>query len=521
MATANTRELLAYSVSTTPYMWYEVTNPTYIVNDDEVRGIFFGGRVVRFYGGRKSGEYGGVMVSSNGFISFDSEISSKYNLNGIPHANEPNTFAAPFWRDLDPAPASGGSITWGYVTNVGIVISWSNVRNKINGASQTFQVVLEEASGVDNYYGNSRIWFNYQSVTKDDQTTIGVEDQRGLRGVSYNYQNINNGISLKFEQTSNSAFIQFLTIKLNKSRDYYASLDIIEDPDEGWIRGHNVRLSGDEEDPSQGFLVSLTGEAALLLISTGVGAKAGFLLGAMSIGFDVVARLASAQKPANLLEIRDQIDESYARAPADGRPDYLTVVDASVGINVFWKFTDNNDQDHSLTVIAELEYAEVDAAGQVVAYRTITTSVPLRFLRDLEPKQVVFPTYIIGTLLYFDFDTEDQFWYVLPGWYSYYHVIQLVPQADADLELYLYNYCTETGDMDLLVHKDDGGLGQAELIREGPLLGSPDVPFRTNRLIRIVYKSGPGQSLYHLQTWSESYGEGSGGGGGPIHDITN
>jgi hypothetical protein len=76
-ATGNTREIISYGVSTTTYMWYEVSNPTYIDEDDESVWISFS-TSVRFYGGRKSAEYTGVYVCSNGFISFDSDATDKY-----------------------------------------------------------------------------------------------------------------------------------------------------------------------------------------------------------------------------------------------------------------------------------------------------------------------------------------------------------------------------------------------------------------------------------------------------------
>ena len=507
VATANSREILSYGASTASYTWYTVSNPTNVAGDNEVRWVSFAPHKVRFYGGRRSAEYGGAYVSSNGFISFDSDFNIPHNSRGIPHTDTPNSVIAPFWRDLDPSMGGSGSITWGYVIDVpAIVISWNNVPNKVNGEPQTFQIVLEIAPGSNEFYRNSRIWFNYQSITKDDSTTIGVEDQRGSRGVSYNYQDINNSVTLRFQQTSNSAFIQYLTIKLNKGSDAYAIIDINEDPD--WIRGHNVRLREETVDETQKFLVALAGEAALLLGSTGVGAKAGFLLGVMAIGLDVVAHLASAQKPANLFEIQDRIDQSYAKAPAYGRPDYLTVVDADVGINVFWMFTDSNNRDHELTITAELEYAEVDYTGNVVACRNITTSVPVRFLRESEPKRISIPTRIAGSV-HTD-DSEDSLWYFLGGT-NFYHKITLRPHVDVDLKLELYEYNPDTCTIGCQINVSDvGGTGQIESITEGPFMGA-----YTYRLVKVIYKNGP-QRWYDLEIYKEPWdgGEGGGGGGG-------
>jgi len=504
IATANTRQVLTYGISTASYSWHTVSNPTYVTGDNEVRWVSFGqypDRLVRFYGGRGSAEYGGAFVSSNGFISFDWESAERYNPVAIPYGGAPNTFIAPFWRDLDPS--AGGSITWGYVAGAGIVISWNSIPNKLNGVPQTFQVVLEAAPGSTEFYRNSRIWCNYESITKDDQTTIGIEDQWGRRGVSYNYQDINNGMTLRFEQTSNSAFIQFLTIKLDKKGDAYADVDIIEDTDPDWIRGYNVRLREETVDDTQRFLVALAGEVTLLLISTGVGAKVGFLLGATAIGLDVVAHLASAQKAANLLEIQDHIDQSYAKAPAYGRPDYLTVVDADFGIAVYWKFSDPNNREHEVTITAKLEYAEVDHTGVVVAYRAIETSVPLRFLNDagnslVFAKEISVPASLTGYLGSNDQDDYYKFSVSTEG--DSVLNVDMTPALTADFDLEVYS-CQGV----LIGSSYNRGLGASESIRLN--FGSYNNYF----YVRVYWISE--SDIYSLTITISPYNHPGGGGG--------
>ncbi len=496
VATANTREILTYGVSTAPYTWYEVTNPTYITGDNEVQPVAFGGYTVRFYGGRRSAEYGMVFVCSNGFISFDSDSTSQYSSRGIPHTDAPNTFIAPFWRDLDPT--SGGSITCGYVVDAGFVISWNEVPNKVNGVPQSFQVVLETDPGSGQYYRNSRIWFNYKSVTKDDQTTIGIEDQRGLRGVTYNYQDINNGMSLRSEQTSNSAFIQFLTIKLNKQGDAHAIIDINEDSD--WIRGYNIRLMEETTDPGIKFVTALSGKAALLLLTTAIGPPSGLIVGALTIGLDTVAFLASAQKEANFLDIPP--DESYAKAPAYGRPDYLTVVDASMGISVFWMFTDNNNKNHELTITAEFEYFEVDYSGVIVANRNITTSVPLRFSCDtgdtISTARLMTTRTATG---YLDFYDRTDFWgYDLTVLQDTQMKITLTLPVTADFDLELYS---ENGLL-LGVPSYNRGPGLSETILYNTSPASP-----TRWYVKVIWYSGA--AAYTLEISLTPLGGGGGG----------
>ena len=116
-------------------------------------------------------EYDSVWVSSNGFISFDpnAEPTNPYYSRSIPNTDAPNTFAAPFWRDLDPS--RGGSITYGVVNHPPagnaecFVISWNNIPNKNWPYNpQTFQVVIEDAPERSLRHRQSRIWFQYTSV---------------------------------------------------------------------------------------------------------------------------------------------------------------------------------------------------------------------------------------------------------------------------------------------------------------------------------------------------------------------
>ncbi len=379
-ATANTREIISYAASATPYTWYTVDEPTYITGDDESKGIPPFLAPVRFYGGRRSAEYDGVIVCSNGFITFDSISTERYYGSTIPSEDGPNTFIAPFWTDLKPN--EGGSITWGYVEAVpAYVISWNEVPNKY-GTPQTFQVVIEWAPGSPGVYRNSRIWFNYQSITLDDDTTVGIEDNRGLRGVSYNYQDLVNGMSLKFQQASNNAFIQYLTIKLNRGGDQYAQIDIDESTD--WIRGHNVELTSSEPDALSRWAFALAGAGALLLELTPWGwvQCAGFILGTTLVGIDLAEALAYSLSPAEPVEVVDDlpdpVSESHIKVAAVDRwTDYFTCVDALAASRAWWMFTDNNDQDHEITITAELAYTVFDHIGYPIVSETIQTSVDL------------------------------------------------------------------------------------------------------------------------------------------------
>jgi len=376
-ATANTREIITYGVSTTSYTWYTVNNPTGITGDNDVKFIPFY-YPIRFYGGRRSAEYEGAYVCSNGFVTFDAPRSQPYYGRPIPSEDEPNTFVAPFWTDLKPN--QGGSITWGYVGDF-YVISWNNVPNKY-GTPQSFQMTIEAAPGGSDIFRNSDIRFSYQSVTLEDQTTVGIEDQRGLRGVSYNSQSIVNGMSLRFRETSNHAFIQYLTIKLDIGDDDYAWIDIDEDPD--YITGKNVELISEQPSDSLMYVKAVGGISVLLLEVASlyppfaIAGAAGFILGKTLLGLSMAEVFARSLSKAQPLEIVDFQPESYIKVEAVERSfDPFTCVDAEISANVRWRFTDPNNRDHDITVTAELTYAVFDDTGALVGYETIPTSVDL------------------------------------------------------------------------------------------------------------------------------------------------
>lgn len=320
-------------------------------------------------------EYEWVWVSSNGIVFFNYTWTGRTYNASIPSPTAPNSFAAPFWRDLKPN--QGGSITYGmrHHPPAGencLVISWNNVPDA-SGYSQTFQVVIEPAPlwtppGSESYI-QSRIWFQYKSITLNAPTTVGIEDQEGYRGVSYNYLSLANGTALKFEQNSNYAAIGSLKIELIEN-DAYAFIDIGEDPD--WIRGVNVDLKPrDEPDPHRRFWFALAGGAALLIPG-----KAGFIIGVILWLPEMAGALAGLMKEAEV-QIVDHQPTSYAYAPAE-EPNYqLLPVDALFGIMVYWVFTDPNTVSHSLTIKAKLTYAEFNQYGTPIATRAIETSASL------------------------------------------------------------------------------------------------------------------------------------------------
>jgi hypothetical protein len=387
--TANTRRIVSYWVSTDTYSWHDNLPYSISLGDNEGSWVWMRGIKARFYGGPRSGEYTQVWVSRNGFIGFDpnSAPTDAYYSRSIPNTAGPNTFVAPFWRDLKP----GGSITYGTVWHWPgfgpyiecFAISWNNVPDR-SGQLQTFQVIIENAPTRDKKIFQSRIWFQYKSVTLNDQTTVGIEDQQGAKGTSYTYQSLSNGMTLLFDQSSDSALVGNLKIILSEN-DAYASTEI--DRTASSIRGYNVILDQNLPDDQEQYYIALDGAQTLLFTALDLATAssyvtgAGFIIDAFLITVDWARYMARQQAIARLLEI----DSVHAKAQGTEDTDGIFVseaVDSSFDTLAYWLLNDANNQDHTLTVSADLTYVEYNAYGTVVATTTISTSTDLRFTHD-------------------------------------------------------------------------------------------------------------------------------------------
>jgi hypothetical protein len=382
VATGNSREIISYGSYGDDYTW-ETVSEGLDLGDDEGVPVYMGGPV-RFYGGPRSAEYEYVWVCSNGFLCFNEESTDPYYSRSIPDIEGPNSFVAPFWKDLDPSQ-EGASITCGSVyydsmhsvpAIYGFCVSWNNVPDK-HGVPHSFQVIMEYATDVvKGDDTQSKIIFQYQTVALNDPgTTIGIENQRGSKGNSL--ESVGDGQSVIFF-TDEIAYMGELTIKV-WTNDDAASTDIIDDQD--WIRGHNVELEQDVPDPDRRYEIALNGGFTLLMMAAEIGeigaiTTAGFFIGPILVLSEVCAYAAYLQKEAKLLEI----DNTHATARTVQTPDspLSTVVDADFGVSVFWLFTDNNLYSHSLTVTAELVYYTVQG-GSVESSATISTNVNLQF----------------------------------------------------------------------------------------------------------------------------------------------
>ncbi len=137
--------------------------------------------------------YTTIYISTNGFISFSSTGASSPSNTYLPNPSTPNTYIAPFWRDLNPG--SGGAVYLD-LNSSRAKITWYEVPIYGTSYKQTFQCLLN----VD-----GTIQFNYMDLQNPGYPTVGVEDDQGQYGKAYG--SLYSDISLYFQPSSDSHYI--------------------------------------------------------------------------------------------------------------------------------------------------------------------------------------------------------------------------------------------------------------------------------------------------------------------------
>ena len=144
-----------------------------------------------FYGENR----GGVLVTTNGILTFDETNAWQYSNEPIPSPNAPHAIIAPFWDDLDPG--EWGDIYYQTMGPVGdriLVVQWDGIAHYPGFDDYTFQVILEE--------GSNNIRFQYLdmigSQANGNSATIGIEEFSGNVGLqtSFNAAFVENGLAV-------------------------------------------------------------------------------------------------------------------------------------------------------------------------------------------------------------------------------------------------------------------------------------------------------------------------------------
>ena len=426
VATGNTRRILEYDWSEGfPYLWVDDSSlsEAWLFDDDIVCLWMHSPETpdplctVRFYGGPGTAEYTDIYVCSNGWLSFYDPMNTttpspyQYYEKSIPDTAGLNNFVAPLWRDLKPGDSGYIKIRYGWcdcwsgtINQKCFVVSW-NAKDR-SGNPQIFQALLQMAPPGDLLGGspirNSLIYFQYKTVTIDDSATVGVEDQGGLRGVSYDYHNLRNNWKVAFgdegvfHDSGRYAYIADIAIKLSNDEQ---NAETFIDSSSELVRGTHVNLNQalPPEDPSEMYTLAIGGTNTLLttVFSPFYGwvPGVGFFIECGLMGYEFASYTARKQAAASLFEHNN----TYARA-VGYEPNYGTYpVDADLCISAYWILKDQNTADHSLTVTAELCYEELDGYLNVVDRKIITTSVKLTLFDDNNGNINTPPIIVSGT----------------------------------------------------------------------------------------------------------------------------
>lgn len=173
-------ERITYEVHDRPFNWIDVAGGTPIPMGDDSAALVPIGFDFSYYGTLWSELY----VGSNGLLSFGAPVQS-YTNTPLPQGDGVDRLIAPFWDDLNPS--AGGMIYTlldGVAPNRRLTVAWLAVPFYGDVGSVNAQVTL--------YEGSNEIVYQYRDVVADTRATgisatIGIEDDFGLEGTQYGY----------------------------------------------------------------------------------------------------------------------------------------------------------------------------------------------------------------------------------------------------------------------------------------------------------------------------------------------
>ncbi len=331
--------------------------------------------------------YNSVWVYSNGFVSFTSgDYSATPPPSLLPDSSINATIVAPFWRLLKPGVGAsiitthvhhwlGDNDNWWYQ-----VITWSGMLDR-NNQAQTFQLLIQDHSCLGWQYDcESKFYFQYQSITTELPTVIGVQDRIGQHGSfkpvnqvsSGSYGGMSAAGSPGEDQGYRLNSLKFTAVK----SDSWASVE----PQSTLERGWNVALNGSGTTEIPETLPILIKFAAQSLIKD---YAIGLAMGGLFVLFDLFGAAAASQYvPASgtLIESTQSTNEASGMvccSPGNPEEDGSFMVtgerfDLSFSDGIVWYLFDTCSADHTLTLTATATYT--DSAGNG---GSISTSVVL------------------------------------------------------------------------------------------------------------------------------------------------
>ena len=144
--------------------------------------------------------YNTLTISSNGYVVLGNYDTVEWMNWPIPSPFMPAPIIAPFWDDL---LILNGSVSYLYdAENARFIVEWSNLQNRYDHSTETFQLILYDFSEYPSVTGDNQIKFQYLEVNNNDQgnygdalvdhgeyATIGIGDHTRQRGIEMTYAN--------------------------------------------------------------------------------------------------------------------------------------------------------------------------------------------------------------------------------------------------------------------------------------------------------------------------------------------
>jgi hypothetical protein len=158
---------------------------------------------IRYYGD----DYGHMIISTNGFVAFDTipyDVGGNYWHNWdnwpIPDFGNARAQISPFWDDLEFIGSTNGIYTYHDADNGMFIVEWSGCRHARTGSPETFQIIFYDADMYPTPTGDCEILYQYLEINNDDfnddyrypesYSSVGFEDWEQDDGLQYEYDNM-------------------------------------------------------------------------------------------------------------------------------------------------------------------------------------------------------------------------------------------------------------------------------------------------------------------------------------------
>jgi len=244
-----------YRYETTTYNWIEIrtndlgTRVPWTADDDYSGMIDFPeGLMFTFYGTL----YTSFNIGSNGYFSFVEEddfgASCPWTNELIPDNTTPNGYVAPHWDWLEIDDDDAYSAYYHFdADNDQIVVTWYAPEWGLNptGNLLEFQAVLNLET--------NEIIFNYNSASDHwtESVTVGIENQDGTIGLSYDDVPMSDGAALLFTQAPEILGTISGTVKHENTSGY-----AIEDV-EVWVDGRREAMATTDDNGDFTFTIAI------------------------------------------------------------------------------------------------------------------------------------------------------------------------------------------------------------------------------------------------------------------------